>query len=148
MTRPRVLDLDDAAFGRLVEKAKRAEEDLASREARAVDAWFDAETGEVCILLSRGSRLCVPHHLIDGLQGAAPDDLNQIVVMPAGVALRWPELDVDVSVPGLAMEVFGTRIWMRELASRAGRSTSEAKRAAARLNGRKGGRPRKGATKV
>lgn len=99
-------------------------------------------------ILGAVSRLCVAHHLIEGLQGAAPDDLNQIVVMPAGLALRWPELDIDVSVPGLAMEVFGTRDWMRELASRAGKSTSEAKRAAARLNGRKGGRPRKGATKV
>ena len=37
---------------------------------------------------------------------------------------------------------FGTRLWMKSLASRAGRVTSEAKAAAARENGKKGGRPR------
>jgi len=148
MAKPRILEFDAAEFDRLLERAKQTEEDLASREARAVDAWFEEETGEVCIRLSRGSRLCVPHDLIEGLQDAVPEDLNQIVLFPEGTALRWPTLDVDLSVPGLAMEVFGSRTWMRELASRAGKSTSEAKRAAARLNGRKGGRPRKRSTPI
>lgn len=62
--------------------------------------------------------------------------------MPAGTGISWPQLDVDVSVPGLAMEIFGSKTWMRELAKRAGSATSAAKAAAARANGKKGGRPR------
>jgi len=47
-------------------------------------------------------------------------------------------------VPGLLMGVFGTRAWMAsELARRAGQAKSPAKAAAARVNGRKGGRPRR-----
>ena len=42
------------------------------------------------------------------------------------------------------MGVFGTRAWMMsELARRAGQTKSKAKAAAARANGRKGGRPRR-----
>lgn len=84
----------------------------------------------------------VPHELIEGLAGATPEALADIKIMPAGTGIVWPQLDVDVSVPGLAMEVFGSRTWMRELARRAGSATSAAKAAAARANGKKGGRPR------
>ena len=108
----------------------------------AIDASFDADSGEVCVRLSRGARLFVPHELIEGLAGASVEELADIEVMPAGTGLSWPSLDVDVSVPGLAMEIFGSNAWMRELARRAGSTTSAAKAAAARANGRKGGRPR------
>lgn len=47
-------------------------------------------------------------------------------------------LDVDFTVPGLMAGIFGTRVAM---ARRAGQATSPAKAAAARKNGRKGGRP-------
>jgi hypothetical protein len=58
--------------------------------------------------------------------------------------LRWASLDVDLYVPALVAGIFGTRSWMtRELAAIAGRSKSAAKAAAARANGKKGGRPRK-----
>lgn len=135
-------DLDDAAFKAEVSAAKRPGERLASREARAIDAYFDADTGEVCVRLSRGARLFVPHELIEGLAGASIEELADVEIMPAGTGLRWPTLDIDVSVPGLAMEIFGSKAWMRELARRAGSTTGAAKAAAARANGRKGGRPK------
>jgi hypothetical protein len=39
--------------------------------------------------------------------------------------------------------VYGGRKWMSELARQAGAATSESKANAARINGKKGGRPRK-----
>ncbi len=57
----------------------------------------------------------------------------------AGFGLHWEALDVDLSVPALMAESFGTKTWMRELARRAG----SVKAAAARVNGAKGGRPKK-----
>jgi hypothetical protein len=47
---------------------------------------------------------------------------------------------VDLSIPGLLAGLFGTKAYM---ARRAGQAKSPAKAAAARENGRKGGRPRK-----
>ncbi|MDX2223212.1 MAG: DUF2442 domain-containing protein, partial [Rhodospirillaceae bacterium] len=62
----------------------------------------------------------------------------------AGYGLHWPDLDVDLSVPGLLAGLFGTRAYIDRLrARRAGSATSKAKSAAARRNGAKGGRPRK-----
>lgn len=137
------LDMSDDELKVVFEAAKRAEEKAAAREARAIAVHFDESTGEVCINLSRGSRLIVPHHLIEGLAGASAERLSDVQTMGVGTALTWPQLDVDVSVQGLAMEIFGSREWMRELAKKGGSATSPAKAAAARANGRKGGRPKK-----
>jgi hypothetical protein len=46
-------------------------------------------------------------------------------------------------VVNLLAGVFGATWWLREHAARAGRATSDAKAAAARANGAKGGRPKK-----
>lgn len=66
------------------------------------------------------------------------------VVIGGGFGLHWETLDLEHAEPGLVNGVFGTAKWM---AARAGRATSPAKAAAARENGRKGGRPRKVAGK-
>jgi hypothetical protein len=51
-------------------------------------------------------------------------------------------LDIDLSIPGLLAGLFGTTAY---IARRAGRTKSPAKASAARVNGAKGGRPRKSA---
>jgi hypothetical protein len=84
------------------------------------------------------------------LAQARDAELADIEILGSGHGLHWPALDADFTVPGLLMGVFGTRAWMAsELARRAGQAKSPAKAAAARANGRKGGRPvvkwRKGA---
>jgi hypothetical protein len=48
---------------------------------------------------------------------------------------------LDFSLSGLLLGIFGTRIWMAALGQQGGSVTSIAKAAAARDNGRKGGRP-------
>jgi hypothetical protein len=94
--------------------------------------------------LENGCRLTVPGHLIEGFAGAGPTDLARIEISPSGYGLHWPVLDLDLSVPGLVAGITGTRRWMdAQRAARAGSGVSEAKAAAARRNGAKGGRPRK-----
>lgn len=94
--------------------------------------------------LSNGATFAFPPSLVEGLSGATPEQLAEIEVSPIGFGLHWPQLDEDYSVPGLMNGIFGTAKWM---ATKAGRATSEAKAAAARANGAKGGRPRR-ASKV
>ncbi len=75
---------------------------------------------------------------------ASQQALADIGVDGLGFNLHWPALDADLYVPALISGIFGTRAWMsRELARPAGQVTSPAEAAAARLNGAKGGRPRK-----
>jgi hypothetical protein len=72
---------------------------------------------------------------------AKRSDLKVIEITPSGFGLHFPRLDVDLWLPGLLEGVFGTREWM---ASRLGARGGQAKARAARVNGKLGGRPRKG----
>ena len=132
--------LTDAQF----EAAEARGRDMLDREPRALSARYDRASGRVVMELVNGCAYAFPAGLVQDLQGAAEDDLAEVLVDSLGFNLHWPALDADLYVPALVSGVFGTRAWMtRELARRAGQTTSPAKAAAARLNGAKGGRPRK-----
>ena len=115
----------------------------ARREAgHAVSAHYDRRRARVVVRLSTGVEVAFPAALAQGLAGADAEALSTIEISPSGLGLHWPALDADLSVPDLLQGVFGTRSWMAaQLGARGGRSRSEAKTAAARANGRKGGRP-------
>ena len=124
---------------------ERAEDRMQTlRQAgRAISVRYDRRAERVVVNLNTGVQLSVPSHNIEGLASASVEDLAEIEISPAGLGLHWPKLDADVYVPALLQGVFGSKKWMAALlgASR-GKSTSEAKAAAARKNGHKGGRPR------
>lgn len=135
-----MVELTDAA----IRVAEARGKELLETEPRALAARHDAASDRIVIELVNGCAYVVPVHLIQDLQGASAPDLCEIVVDGMGFNLHWPTLDVDLYVPALVAGVFGTRDWMRKaLAREAGRVSTEAKAAAARENGRKGGRPRK-----
>ena len=72
-----------------------------------------------------------------------PEILATVELTPSGKGLRWDEPDIDLSIQGLLLGIFGSNVWMREIAVKGGSSTSEKKKAASRANGKKGGRPKK-----
>lgn len=128
---------------------EQAEKRMATlREAgHAVSARYDRRTSRVIVTLNTGVQLAFPTKLAEGLANASPESLAEIEISPAGLGLHWPQLDADVYVPALLQGVFGSKNWMaRQLGSNGGRSRTDAKIAAARENGLKGGRPRKQAT--
>jgi Protein of unknown function (DUF2442) len=84
----------------------------------------------------------LPVKLIPDLKRAARSDVRSVEVLGRGSGLHWESLDLDLSVPGLVSSVFAGPEWMAELGRVGGRRSSAAKAAAARINGRKGGRPR------
>lgn len=119
----------------------------ALREAGyAVSARHDRRSSRVLIELNTGVQIAFPVHLIEGLAGASAGDLAEIEISPSGLGLYWPHLDADVYVPALLQGIFGSKSWMaRQLGAAGGAVRSQAKAAASRENGRKGGRPRKAA---
>ncbi len=110
----------------------------------AVSARYDARRAHIVVALDTGVEIAFPAARTEGLAGASPADLAEIELSPSGVGLHWPRLDADVDLPALLQGVFGSRNWMAaQLGATGGQSRSTAKAAAARKNGRKGGRPRK-----
>lgn len=112
----------------------------------AQTATYDAARQELRITLANGTAVSIPIHLIDALRDAPASTRAGVEVAGIGYGLHWPALDLDLSLPALLSDLFGTRRWLDENRARtAGRSRSSAKSTAARANGAKGGRPRKGA---
>ena len=111
---------------------------------KAIHARYDRRVSRVIVCLDNGLELAFPPRLAQGLEHATPADLAIIEISPLGDGLHWPAIDADLYVPGLLQGVFGSKSWMaRHLGAAGGRARSGAKVAAARENGRKGGRPRK-----
>jgi uncharacterized protein DUF2442 len=108
-----------------------------------VDARYDSDADAIHLTFSSGGSMSVPRRIVPGLERAVESKIESIVVSPAGDALSWPSLDVDVYVPGLVERAFGTRLFAASTGRRGGRRRSRAKAMAARANGAKGGRPRK-----
>lgn len=106
----------------------------------AEKARYDAKADRVVVDLINGATFAFPPRLLQGLHDATPKQIAEVQVIGAGYGLHWESLDLDYSVPGLMNGVFGTAKWM---AAKAGRTTSQAKAAAARANGKKGGRLRR-----
>ena len=133
-------EIDDAALDAAALRG-RIEADT---KARAVAARYDRQADRIVIELVNGCTFLFPPGIAQDLQDAMPDQLAEIEVSPAGFALHWPQIDVDFSVAGLVAGLFGTASFT-EAQRRGGQSRSAAKAAAARENGKKGGRPRKSA---
>ncbi len=124
----------------------RAEKRMRSlrKEGYAVAARYDRRASRIVVRLNTGLELVFPPALAEGLADAAPADLAEIEITPAGLGLHWPRLDADLYIPALLQGVFGSRKWMAaQLGAAGGRVRSAAKAASSRANGRNGGRPPK-----
>jgi uncharacterized protein DUF2442 len=122
----------------------RARGQARAEDASAVvNASYDADRDGIMLTFRGGGAMVIPRNVIPGLERTSAGKLADIQVSPAGDALSWPALDVDVYVPGLVERAFGSRLFAAATGRRGGRRRSKAKAEAARANGAKGGRPRK-----
>lgn len=122
-----------------IDAARERGEKVRTATPEATAARFDVSSGRLVIDFANGATFMVPARTLQDLENATDDDLAGVAI-EHGYALRWERLDVDFTIPGLMAGVFGTAAYM---ARKAGQTRSVAKAAAARENGRKGGRPRK-----
>ena len=96
---------------------------------------------QLVIELKNGVTVLLPRHLLQGLGEAAPEAIAGVQLGLRGASLHWEMLDVSFSLAGLLGGIFGTRAWMQEMGRLGGATRSAAKAAAARANGKQGGRP-------
>ena len=110
----------------------------------AVAAHYDRRRDRIVVGLSTGAELAFPPRIAEGLERAAPSDLTDIEISPSGFGIHFPKLDAHLYLPALLQGAFGSKRWMAaQLGAAGGKARSPAKRAAARANGKRGGRPRK-----
>ena len=102
---------------------------------------YDARTARILVEFSNGAALMVPARALQGLEHASDAELGDVELV-GETGLHWESLDVDFTIAGVMRGIFGTAKFM-DGQRRGGASRSEAKVAASRANGAKGGRPRK-----
>lgn len=121
---------------------KRGKEELKS-QPHAINVVFDKTSNMIFVYLINDSVFGFPTSLIKELNGATSYQISQVTLTPLGDALHWDNLNAHYTLVGLLNGVFGTKAWMQELGRKGGSVSSGAKASAARINGIKGGRPRK-----
>ncbi|MBD5633834.1 MAG: DUF2442 domain-containing protein [Candidatus Eremiobacteraeota bacterium] len=107
----------------------------------AIEASYDRTFDKVRISFDDGMEVSFPRLKLQGLEIENLEQLEKIEIEGAGTSLYWPRIDVGHYIPGLLQGVFGSRAWMAKIGSRGGSVSTIAKAAAARANGKKGGRP-------
>jgi len=113
---------------------------------RAIGARYDRNHERIVIQLEPNLELSFPATEAQGLERAKPSQLDRIEISPSGFGLHFPKLDADLWVPALLEGILGSRKWMAaRLGHAGGKSRSRAKREASKVNGKLGGRPKKGA---
>jgi hypothetical protein len=118
--------------------ATRRAERRRATEPIAVAARYDRRRDRIVVSLNSGLELAFPPAMAEGLRKATPSELANIEISPSGLGIHFPKADADFYVPALLSGIFGSKTFMA-----GGKTRSAAKSAAARANGRRGGRPRK-----
>jgi hypothetical protein len=127
-----------------IERANRRALELGASFPRAVSARYDSRMRKIVIHLNSRIDVAFSPQDAEGLEGAAPTQLEPIEISPSGFGIHFPKLDADLYLPALLEGFLGSKRWMAgRLGASGGRSRSAAKSSAARKNGRAGGRPRK-----
>ncbi len=110
-------------------------------EPLAREASYEPAGDRVVIVLGSNELPGFPRHMLQGLHAASPEQLQRVAILGPGTGIAWDELDVGFSVAGLVQGIFGSERWMAEFGRVGGSKRSDLKTAAARRNGKKGGRP-------
>jgi hypothetical protein len=136
-----VKKLTDRQILRQIPAARRRAQLLHAEPWWPKAARFDTEGDALRLKLRNDVEWIIPRKRIPELRGIRRDQLRRVRI--SGEAIRWDEADVDLSIPGIAIDVLGTAFFSRASGAIRGAVTSKAKAEAARRNGAKGGRPRK-----
>jgi hypothetical protein len=129
-----------------VAEARRRGAEKQALYPRAVGATFDRRLGRVLVRLQSGLDVAFDPADAEGLAHASAAALKVIEISPSGFGLHFPKLDADIYLPALLEGFLGSKRWAAaRLGAQGGRARSRVKAAAARANGKLGGRPRKAA---
>ena len=139
--------LTDQQIEAQIDAAIKRQPQIDAVEPRAKQVIFnDGRKGlpaSITLHFNNGATFSFLAESVEAIATLPTEVLATVELTPSGKGLRWDEPDIDLSIQGLLLGIFGSKVWMKEIASKGGKSTSEKKKAASRANGLKGGRPKK-----
>jgi hypothetical protein len=131
---------NDTDFEQENETAVREAREADRIEPRASSVQYDAQQGLLLVELRSGFVFGFPPERVAGLEDTTAKQLATVRLSASGDGLHWDDLNVDASLTGIMADALNLREWAPRFM---GQARSDAKARAARLNGMKGGRPRR-----
>ena len=120
---------------------QRAKQTLTQTQV-ATAVVYHKDTGRIVITFSSDMELSFAPENTQGLEYACAADFAEAEITPSGLGVYFPRIDADLYIPSLLQGLLGTEKWMSEIGRKGGSTRTEAKSAAARQNGKLGGRPK------
>ena len=134
------MDITDTSF----EAANRRGAAKKSTFPAALAVRYDRRISRIVISLASGLEIAFAPRDVQGLEKAHPADLADAEISPSGLGVHFPKIDADIYIPALMEGFLGSKRWMAsQMGKVGGLASTDAKVAAARENGKLGGRPRK-----
>jgi hypothetical protein len=134
------MDITDTTF----EAANRRGTAKKAAFPAAVAVRYDRRISRIVISLASGLQIAFAPRDAQGLENAHPADLIDAEISPSGLGVHFPKLDADIYIPALLEGFLGSKRWMAsQMGKVGGKASTDAKTAAARENGKLGGRPKK-----
>ncbi len=84
-------------------------------EPRASRVCYDEVQDAIVIYLKNDLFLGIPRRLLQGLDRATTEELQDFWLTSNGDAVHWDRLNVSFGITGLVNEVYGTQNWMNGL---------------------------------
>jgi hypothetical protein len=134
------MDITDTTF----EAANRRGAAKKAAFPAAVAVRYDRRISRIVISLASGLQIAFSPRDAQGLENAHPADLIDAEISPSGLGVHFPKIDADLYIPALLEGFLGSKRWMAsQMGKVGGKASTDAKTAAARENGKLGGRPKK-----
>lgn len=126
------------------EAANRRAADKKAAFPAVVSVRYDRRVARIVIALASGLELAFSPKHAQGLENAHPADFADAEITPSGLGIHFPRIDADLYLPALLEGFLGSKRWMAaQIGKKGGSASSDSKKAAARENGKLGGRPKK-----
>jgi hypothetical protein len=136
-------------FDRQIAEASNRANELQTSQPRAISASYNRRANRIVIQLNTRLEIAFAPQDAEGLESALPSQLELIEISPSGFGIHFPKLDADIYIPAMLEGFLGSRNWMASrMGIAGGQSRTAAKTNAARINGQRGGRPKKKTAEV
>jgi hypothetical protein len=138
-TKPARVTTTDAEIDAAIKKASA----YSRTGTKIVEARYLRVQDALLVRLSTGALMQLPRKSISALRLARPKDLARVEIGPAGASIWFEPGDVGVEIEDVLLAAAGASALRTAGARALGSVTTKKKAAAARSNGKRGGRPRK-----